>query len=161
MFSLEEDYLFILLNKIVYDDNKKIENKSASELYSLFCETAEEIKAIKDFQKKYKSHTALGKRIANMKEDLEKLFKIDVIAGRKSMYNIGPLVEKDEEKESNEEKTEGVDAQESASNESEVVGSGGTNPIAEENNEKPPEPSLRDRIDAIKKRKPKKLEESS
>lgn len=97
MFSLEEDYLFILLSKIIYDDDENIEKKTAYELYSNLCKTAEELKIEKDFQRKYKSHIALGKRIANMKEELERLFKVEIEPGRKTTYSIGPIVELNEE----------------------------------------------------------------
>lgn len=59
---------------------------------------------------------------------------LQATTGRKTIYCIGPLVEMDDKKEYDGEKTE---------------------------EKEPPEPSVKEKIDAIQKRTPKKLEDPS
>jgi hypothetical protein len=80
-FGLEEDPLYILLEHIIYDEGGELVDKSSSELYASLQELAESIR-MKDFDKRYKNPTSLGRRLANIKEELNKEFDFQVRPGR-------------------------------------------------------------------------------
>jgi len=80
-FGLEEDPLYLLLKHIVYDEAGELVDKSSSELYMALQEQAESIR-MKDFEKRYKNPISLGKRLANIKEELINEFDFQVTPGR-------------------------------------------------------------------------------
>jgi len=80
-FGLEEDPLYILLEHIIYNEGGELVDKSSSELYASLQELAESIR-MKDFDKRYKNPTSLGRRLANIKEELNKEFDFQVRPGR-------------------------------------------------------------------------------
>lgn len=76
-FGLEEDPLYILLKHMVYDRREQIIDKSASELYEMLLNEAED-QRMKDFSKRYKSSISLGRRLANIKEELRDEFDFQI-----------------------------------------------------------------------------------
>ena len=108
-FGLEDDYLYILLKHIVYENNEPIEDDSASELYSMLCETAVKMK-IKNFRDRYKSPVSVGKRIGNVKDELARVFDFDIRAGdhNQKLYSFRPKRDEEGEVESPEEQVREV-----------------------------------------------------
>lgn len=90
-FSLEDDYLYMVLKHIVIDNEQAIEDEAAIELYSRLKDQAEQIK-LRDFDKRYKSPGSIGKRLANIKDELNEVmvFKVRVGSGNKRLYSFLP-----------------------------------------------------------------------
>jgi len=91
-FGLEEDPLYLLLIHRVYDVGTTIVDKSASELYEILLELSETLK-IKDFSKRYKSPISLGRRLANIKEELKNEFDLEIRTERmrQKLYSFKSL----------------------------------------------------------------------
>jgi hypothetical protein len=79
-FGLEDDYLYILLNKIVYLDRESIDRLSAADLYQKLVDKAIELK-MSAFWKAYSGSVSIGKRISHIKEELEEVFDFRVEVG--------------------------------------------------------------------------------
>ncbi|MFC2163623.1 hypothetical protein ACFLT2_01350 [Acidobacteriota bacterium] len=77
-FGLEDDPLYILLSQEIYEDESPIIEKPTLKLYSGLIETAKAVEMEKEFTKRYKSSVSLGKRIANIREELERKFHVDI-----------------------------------------------------------------------------------
>lgn len=88
-FGLEDDYLFVILRSLVIEKEQKIDNKSMSELYAMLEQEAESLK-IKDFSRRYKSPISIGKRLANIKDELSRdfLFISDLAPSNLRYYTI-------------------------------------------------------------------------
>jgi hypothetical protein len=100
-FALEDDILYVLLEDRVINYGRKIEDRSASDLYQLLQKDAEEMK-IKDFNKRYKSPISLGKRIRNVQDELRRVFELEIskASHNVTVYSFRPL-EDEEEPEAN------------------------------------------------------------
>jgi hypothetical protein len=90
-FGLEEDPLYLLLKHLIYDNGGQFNNKSTSELYEALSDMADE-QRIKDFKGRYKSPISLGRRLANIKEELNGEFDFHVRTGRmrQKIFTIKP-----------------------------------------------------------------------
>jgi len=77
-FGIEDDPLYIILAHRIYSDNKPIKEKPTAELYSNLVESAKEIMMEKAFTRRYGSSVSLGKRIANIKDELERKFQVEI-----------------------------------------------------------------------------------
>jgi len=90
-FGLEEDPLYLLLKHEVYDEGRTIVDRSASELHRDLHDWAEAMR-MKDFIKRYKSPISLGKRLVNIKEELNIEFDFQARTGRmrQKQYSFGP-----------------------------------------------------------------------
>lgn len=97
-FGLEDDYLYIILKSLVIEKEQDIDNKSTSELYAMLVEEAESLK-IKDFTKRYKSPISIGKRLANIKDELSRdfLFISDLAPSNLRYYTIVKKFGEDDE----------------------------------------------------------------
>lgn len=106
-FALEDDPLFFLLNRRVIDNEKPIENLSASELYLKLEEDAEKLK-IKDFGRRYKSPISIGKRINNIQDELRRVFEVGIRRGSANvtLYSFDMSEEMKKEKEEKKKKEE-------------------------------------------------------
>lgn len=93
-FALEEEPLYWVLNEIIYKDVKALEKLSATGLYRVLSEKADDMK-IKDFSERYKNPRSLGRRLSHLRPELEREFKMVVDSPRKGVndYTFGPLVE--------------------------------------------------------------------
>jgi hypothetical protein len=91
-FSLEDDYLYIVLKEIVLEGSEPIIDVPAAELYSLLRDQAE-LMELKDWEKRYKSPVSLGNRLAHIKEELNEAmeFTVRVGSGNKRYYTFRPL----------------------------------------------------------------------
>ena len=76
-FGLEEDPLYLLIKHIIYDECSELVDQSASELYQESSEKAEALR-MRDFSKRYKSPISLGRRLTNIKEELNIEFDFQV-----------------------------------------------------------------------------------
>lgn len=96
-FAIEDDTLYSLLEIIVISEGKPIEEKSASELYKLLQEKAEELK-MRDFTKRYKNPNSMAKRLANIKDELNRVFDFNTHKARSNMklYSFSPLTLEEE-----------------------------------------------------------------
>jgi hypothetical protein len=90
-FSLEDDPLFVVLKRIVIEDGEIIKRMSASELYIRLCGVAEDLR-MKNFQRRYQSPMALGRRLANITDELQRAFDFDIDPGSSNvkLYYIYP-----------------------------------------------------------------------
>jgi len=88
-FGLEEDPLYLLLKTLVYGGRTEIVDKSASELYQELVQIAEVMK-VKDFETRYKSPVSLGRRLANIKDELNNEFDFQIRTERmrQKLYSI-------------------------------------------------------------------------
>jgi hypothetical protein len=92
-FSLEEDYVYIVLRSLVVEKGKVIEAVTANALYSLLEVEAERI-GIKDFSRHYRSPVSIGRRLSNVVEELREAMEVEIWenkAKRQKMYSFGPL----------------------------------------------------------------------
>jgi len=100
-FGLEDDYLYVLLHRIVYINGGSIYHKSAADLYSLLVKEAA-ILSMTEFQTTYKGPVSVGKRINHIKEELESAFDFSMYIGNHNIryYTFMPLeITKDKEEE--------------------------------------------------------------
>jgi hypothetical protein len=98
-FSIEDDPLFIILKKIVIENGLQLNNLSANDLYSRLNSEAEMMR-MKDFQRKYRSPISISKRLANIKDELQRVFDFEAKKGRSNLmlYSFAPRhYEEDEE----------------------------------------------------------------
>jgi len=119
---LDEDPLWWVLEYLLYErwggdhdsaeQGGSIEPISTRALFQSFSETADEMK-LREFQHWYKSPAALGKRLANIKDELSKRLDVVEIPGRARMKLWG-FHKKAEEAEARPEQTPGTDWQELA-----------------------------------------------
>jgi len=91
-FGLEDDYLYLLLNDIVYVKGQSLLDYSARGLYRLLAEEAERAK-IAEFQKIYKGPVSLGKRINHIREELGSVFNFSSCIGKHNVryYTFEPI----------------------------------------------------------------------
>jgi hypothetical protein len=91
-FGLEDDYLYLLLNDIIYVKGQSLCDYSARGLYHLLAEEAERSK-ITEFQKIYKGPVSLGKRINHIKEELGSVFNFRSYIGSHNVryYTFTPI----------------------------------------------------------------------
>jgi hypothetical protein len=96
-FALEDDYLYQVLDYIIYEQGQKIEEVTAQGLYDRLLAAAKEM-SILDFGKRYKSPRSVTARFKNVKKDLEIKFKVEIgQRGKKQKtYSFGPLAEPQE-----------------------------------------------------------------
>lgn len=114
---LDEDPLWWVLEYLLYErwegnhdsaeQGGSIEPISTRALFQLFSETADEMK-LREFQHWYKSPAALGKRLANIKDELSKRLDVVEIPGRARMKLWG-FSRKAETEETKPEQTVGTD----------------------------------------------------
>jgi hypothetical protein len=100
-FGLEDDYLYILLHRLVYLKDKPISDEPAAELYKLLIDEAEDLK-MKEFEYAYKGPVSIGKRISHIREELESVFDFKTYVGNKNVryYTFKPIeIEKETEEE--------------------------------------------------------------
>lgn len=101
IFALEGDPLYEVLNYIVNEEREIIEPMSASQLHEKLLTKADIIR-MKDYQQRYKSPVALGKRLKNIQSELNKVmeFKRLPVRSHVNLYSFqSHEVEKTEEKE--------------------------------------------------------------
>ena len=96
-FALEDDYLFMVLNYIIYEEQEEIRGATAQGLYTILLEVAKEMKIL-DFAERYKSARSISARFRNIKKDLAIRFKLEIgkQRGKQLIYSIGPLPEESE-----------------------------------------------------------------
>jgi len=90
-FTLEDDPLFVVLKKIVIEDGEIIDEMSASKLYVKLCSVAEDLR-MKNFQRRYQSPIALGKRLGNVQDELLRAFNFEISKGSSNvkLYSFFP-----------------------------------------------------------------------
>jgi hypothetical protein len=78
-FAIEDDYLYLILTRIVYEKNQDLIERSASDLYSTLLDEAKDMKlSLSDFQRRYKNSRSMGMRLANIKEELAREFAVEI-----------------------------------------------------------------------------------
>ena len=78
-FSIEDDYLYLILTRIVYEKGRDLIEKSPSELYSTLFEEAKDMKlSLQDFQRRYKNSRSVGQRLAEIKEELGRELEVEI-----------------------------------------------------------------------------------
>ena len=88
-FGLEDDPLYVLLKHEIYDQGEGLTDLSASQLYTFLLQVSDTLK-MKDFSTRYKSSISLGRRLANINEELKNEFDFQVQTGRmrQKLYSI-------------------------------------------------------------------------
>jgi hypothetical protein len=89
-YVLEDDPIYEILRNKIYERKENIEDMSAQSLYSELLKTAELMKNDKEFSKRYKNARSMARHIANIKNELEREFHIEIIEGssRKKTYTF-------------------------------------------------------------------------
>jgi hypothetical protein len=78
-FAIEDDYLYLILTRIVYEKGRDLIEKSPSELYSILFEEAKDMKlSLQDFQRRYKNSRSVGQRLAEIKEELGRELEVEI-----------------------------------------------------------------------------------
>ena len=77
--AVEDDYLYLILTRIVYEKGLDLKEYSPSELYSTLFDEAKNMKlSLQDFQRKYKNSRSVGQRLAEIKEELMREFEVEI-----------------------------------------------------------------------------------
>jgi hypothetical protein len=75
-FTIEDDYLYLILFHLVYEKNESIEKLTSSKLFLRLSMEAEEMKLL-DFPRRYKSAVAMGRRLMAIKGELAREFELE------------------------------------------------------------------------------------
>ena len=77
-FAIEDDYLYLILMRIVYEKNEPLIEMTPVDLYARLLEEAEYMKLnLVYFKRRYHSARSVGKRLSNIKEELMRDFDVD------------------------------------------------------------------------------------
>ena len=97
-FSLEDDEAYIVLSHICIENDERIEQMTANDLYIKLKGVAEEELGLKSFTRKYKNARSLGRKLANIKEELKVEFDVCMEKGRSNLvYYSFSKIEKEQE----------------------------------------------------------------
>jgi hypothetical protein len=78
-FAIEDDYLYLILTRIVYEKGRDLIEQSPSELYSTLFDEAKDMKlSLQDFQRRYKNSRSVGQRLAEIKEELGRELEVEI-----------------------------------------------------------------------------------
>jgi len=98
-FAIEDDYLYLILTRIVYEKGRDLIEQSPSELYSTLFEEAKDMKlSLQDFQRRYKNSRSVGQRLADIKEELGREFEVEIYkhpGGQRSYTFMKKIIELD------------------------------------------------------------------
>jgi len=87
-FAIEDDYLFQIPYHIIYDEGEPLEQKAATPLYKILLTKAEEMKATRDFTEHYKNPAAMGRRLVNIKKQLNDKFEFKIEFEKHTKKNL-------------------------------------------------------------------------
>jgi len=149
-FAIEDDYIYLILVRIVYEKVENLIEISSSNLYSRLLEEAEQMKlSVHDFQRRYKNSRSVGMRLANIKEELMREFEVEIYQHPNGQRTY-TFKQKSEEADEAPNSTAAPESAPNSGSPSELEPGAGLEKLSVA---KPGEKTLKEKLEAIKKKK--------